>query len=91
TTVMDKLNLNLTQDEIEHLTTLISKGEKQRRNTSYQKEKRRKKGVKVREEYLEREQEKKKEKRIQLTEAMKSNPKASQRQLARILGISESY
>ncbi|WP_420975063.1 hypothetical protein [Bacillus thuringiensis] len=25
-TVMDKLNLNLTQDEIEHLTTLINKG-----------------------------------------------------------------
>ncbi|MEW4072572.1 hypothetical protein Q0O08_32060 [Bacillus thuringiensis] len=40
TTVMDKLNLNLTQDEIEHLTTLISKGEKQRRNTHYQRKKR---------------------------------------------------
>ncbi|MEW4153962.1 hypothetical protein Q0N88_29695 [Bacillus thuringiensis] len=52
TTVMDKLNLNLTQDEVEHLTTLISKDEKQRRNTNYQKEKRRGQGIKSREEYI---------------------------------------
>ncbi|WP_240514809.1 AsnC family protein, partial [Bacillus cereus] len=48
TTVMDKLNLNLTQDEIEHLTTLIGSGEKYRRKVS----KRREKGVKPREEYI---------------------------------------
>ncbi|MEW4153011.1 AsnC family protein [Bacillus thuringiensis] len=48
TTVMDKLNLNLTQDEVEHLTTLIDSGEKYRRKVS----KRREKGVKPREEYI---------------------------------------
>ncbi|MHB0802077.1 AsnC family protein [Bacillus thuringiensis] len=52
TTVMDKLNLNLTQDENEQLITLINKSEKQRRNTKYQKKKRRDKGVKSRDEYI---------------------------------------
>ena len=51
TTVIDKLNLNLTQDEIEHLTTLISKSEKQRRDTVKKREKR---GSVTRDKYLEK-------------------------------------
>ncbi|MED2749002.1 AsnC family protein [Bacillus thuringiensis] len=86
TTVMDKLNLNLTQDEIEHLTTLISKGEKQRRNTNYQKEKRRKKGVKPREKYLE----KKIDKLEIMRKAKKKHPEASVRQLVEITGLTKS-
>ncbi|OQR53431.1 AsnC family protein, partial [Bacillus sp. CDB3] len=48
TTVLDKLNLNLTQAEFEQLTTLIDSGEKYKRKVS----KRREQGVKSREEYL---------------------------------------
>ncbi|PGS83951.1 replication protein [Bacillus cereus] len=48
TTVMDKLNLNLTQDEIEHLTTIIDSAEKYKRKVS----RRREQGVKPREEYI---------------------------------------
>ncbi|MEH7150267.1 replication protein [Bacillus thuringiensis] len=88
TTVMDKLNLNLTQDEIEHLTTLINKGEKQRRDTVRKREQR---GSVTRDKYLAQEQEKKVDQLTQLKEVMEIHPKASQRQLARILGISESY
>jgi len=88
TTVMDKLNLNLTQDEIENLTTLISKGEKQRRDTV---KKRAQRGSVTRDKYLAQEQEKKVDQLTQLKEVMEIHPKASQRQLARILGISESY
>ncbi|MEI4618224.1 AsnC family protein [Bacillus cereus] len=87
TTVMDKLNLNLTQDEIEHLTTIIDSGEKYRRKVNT----RRSKGIKHREKYLEQEQAKKEDKLMKLKELMRRNPKTSQRQLARILGISESY
>lgn len=50
TTVLDKLNLNLTQDEKEHLGTLLDKGEVKRRNTL---RKRVKRGSVTREEYLE--------------------------------------
>ncbi|MBG9508340.1 replication protein [Bacillus thuringiensis] len=88
TTVMDKLNLNLTQDEIEHLTTLISKGEKQRRDTVKKREQR---GSVTRDKYLAQEQEKRVDQLTQLKEVMEIHPKASQRQVARILGISESY
>ncbi|WP_144519325.1 AsnC family protein [Bacillus thuringiensis] len=114
TTVMDKLNLNLTQDEIEHLTTLINKGEKKRRDTVRKREQRgsvtreeyiagtkkykdetdkkraQRKSV-TRKEYINQEQKKKAEKLMQLKAVIERHPKASQRQLARVLGISESY
>ncbi|PFT89352.1 replication protein [Bacillus thuringiensis] len=109
-TVLEKLNINLTQDEKEHMSTLLDKAENQRRDTLRKREKR---GSVTREEYLattkkyedetdkKRAQRKsvtreeyvapKKDKMAQLKEVMASQPKTSQRQLARILGISESY
>ncbi|OUB50125.1 MarR family transcriptional regulator [Bacillus thuringiensis] len=86
TTVVDKLNLNLTQDELEQLTTLINQEEKQRRNTSYQKKKRRSKGIKTREEYLGQ----KEDKLEILRNARKKHPDASVRQLAEITGVTKS-
>ena len=91
TTVMDKLNLNLTQDEIEHLTTLISKGEKQRRNTNYQKEKRRGKGIKSREEYLEISAEQTDKQLEKLRELVDKNPKEKKVRLAKELGVSRNH
>ncbi|MDM8365802.1 AsnC family protein [Bacillus thuringiensis] len=91
TTVMDKLNLNLTQDEIEHLTTLISKGEKQRRNTNYQKAKRRGKGIKSREEYLEISAEQTDKQLERLRELVDQNPKEKKARLAKELGVSRNH
>lgn len=87
-TVMRKLNIQLTQEELERMSTLITKDEKQRRNTLKKREIR---GSITREEYLLNEQEKKQDKLSQLVDAMKQNPKISQRKLAALLGISESY
>lgn len=87
-TVLEKLNINLTQDEKEHMSTLLDKAENQRRDTI---RKRAKRGSVTREKYIEQKQEKKQDKLRQLKTVMETNPKASQRQLARILGISESY
>ncbi|MDM8365989.1 AsnC family protein [Bacillus thuringiensis] len=88
TTVMDKLNLNLTQDEIEHLTTLISKGEKQRRNTSYQKKKRRDQGVKSREEYLAVSTEQTDKQLKQLRELIEKKPTITNKEISAKLGVS---
>ncbi|MBP3970003.1 AsnC family protein [Bacillus sp. WL1] len=90
-TVIRKLNIDFTQDEKEKMSTLIDKMEKQRRDTERKRAKRRAEGVATREEYLTSENEKKQDKLSQLKEVMKTNPKASQRKIAKIMGISESY
>ncbi|MEI4617614.1 AsnC family protein [Bacillus cereus] len=85
TTVMDKLNLNLTQDEIEHLTTLIDSGEKYRRKVS----KRREKGIKAREKYLE-EFKKQTDKQLEMLRALvNKNQKPKWKEIAKELGISD--
>ncbi|RDU34717.1 replication protein [Neobacillus piezotolerans] len=83
--------LGITEDEQEHLKTIIGPGEKRRRNTIYQREKRREAGVKVREEYLHQEKKKTQDKLSLLREAIAENPEASNYKLAQIIGVSESY
>ncbi|PEE33607.1 replication protein [Bacillus cereus] len=90
-TVIRKLNIDFTQDEKEKMSTLIDKVEKQRRDTERKRAKRRAEGVATREEYLAAENDKKQDKLSQLKEIMEANPKASQRKIAKIMGISESY
>ncbi|OQR53103.1 hypothetical protein CDB3_32015 [Bacillus sp. CDB3] len=84
TTVLDKLNLNLTQGEKEHLSTLLDKAESQRRDTVRKRVKRREQGVKPRGEYLG----KKEGKLKQLKEALINNPKATNKELATLLQTS---
>ncbi|QDZ76643.1 AsnC family protein [Bacillus cereus] len=91
TTVMDKLNLNLTQDEIEHLTTLISKGEKQRRNTKYQRKKRREKGIKSREKYLEKSAKQTDKQLENLKELLDRNSKIKGKEIAEIMGVTPAW
>ena len=83
TTVIDKLNLNLTQDEIEHLTTLIGKSEKQRRDTVKKREKR---GSVTRDKYLEKSA--KTEKQLEkLRELIDKSPKLKGKEMAQIMGV----
>ncbi|CCW06810.1 hypothetical protein EBGED10_35400 [Bacillus sp. GeD10] len=63
------------------MTTLISKGEKQRRNTHYQRKKR---GSVTWEEHVEE----KKEKLAQLEEIMEKTPKSSNKEIAKQMGVS---
>ncbi|PEK23044.1 replication protein, partial [Bacillus pseudomycoides] len=65
--------------------------EKQRRDTERKRAKRRAEGVATRKEYLAAENEKKQDRLFQLKEVMAANPKAPQRKIAKIMGVSESY
>jgi hypothetical protein len=80
--------LDITREEQKQLETIIDGWEKQRRNTVYQREKRRESGVKPREVYLEQEREKTKDKLYLLREAMRIHPEAKNKDLAKLLGLS---
>jgi len=82
--------LNITEDEQRELETIISKAEKQRRNTQYQRGKRRSKGVTSRQEYIAAQKKTTSARLEQLRAALAAYPGATQRELAKILGISVS-
>lgn len=83
--------LDITSDEQQHLDTIIDGREKQRRNTLYQRQKRRSEGVQERSVYLEQQKEKTEDKLYLLRLALRKNPKATQKELANMLGIDRSY
>jgi hypothetical protein len=80
--------LNITLEEQKQLNTIISGKEKQRRNTLYQREKR---GSVTREEYLADQAERTEDKLYLLRRALQLNPKAKQKELADLLGVSDRY
>lgn len=84
-TVIEKLNLTLTDDELSQLDTLINPVEKQRRNT---KKKREVRGSVTREEYVAAEKEKTEGKLWQLKQVMKRYPAATHKELSEYLGVS---
>ncbi|MFF5401163.1 winged helix-turn-helix transcriptional regulator [Peribacillus butanolivorans] len=79
---------NITAEEQAHMCTLISKEEKQRRNTLKKREER---GSLTREEYLEQQSDKTEDKLWELQKAMERHPKAKQKEIAEMLGISVPY
>jgi hypothetical protein len=81
--------LDITRQEQQQLETIIDGREKQRRNTIYQREKRRANGVKARATYLGQEREKTEEKLYLLRRALQKNPKLKQKELAKMLGVSQ--
>ena len=94
--------LSITEEEQQHLKTIIGPREKNRRKrASYHsnpepkklavKAYRRKKGIRPMAEYNQERAEKKESKLDQLKRTMEENPHASQRQIAKIMGISEGY
>lgn len=80
--------LQITQEEMEHLSTIINTKEKnRRRREKYQAEE----GRLSREAYIQQEKQKTMSRKEQLQEAMEAHPHLSNRKLATMLGISESY
>ncbi|MDC3416666.1 replication protein [Aquibacillus salsiterrae] len=77
--------LDVTEEEQKLLQTIIGPGEKKRRNTEYQREKRRDQGVKTREEYLQQEQEKTQDKLSMLREALEDNPQVKGKALVSLI------
>ncbi|WP_448163670.1 AsnC family protein [Bacillus mobilis] len=86
-TVVEKLNLTLTDNELSQLDTLINSVEKQRRNT---KKKREIRGSVTREEYVVAEKEKVEDKLRTVKEATERYPNASIREIATYTGYSKS-
>jgi hypothetical protein len=83
--------LDITPEEQQQLDTIIDSREKQRRNTIYNREKRREAGAMTRQEYLQQEKEKTEDKLYLLQKAMQQYPDATQKQLAAVLNIERSY
>ncbi|UWJ21250.1 AsnC family protein [Bacillus cereus] len=86
TTIVEKMNLNLTEDELSQLDTLINSSEKYRRKVK----KRRESGMKTREEYVIAEKEKLEDKLRTVKQAKERCPLASIREIASYTGFSKS-
>lgn len=82
--------LDITPQEQEHLSSIIGKGEKLRRNRLLKEKQRRAAGVLPREEYLAKEEEEKQARMLPVIEAIKQNPGLSQRALAQKTGFSRT-
>lgn len=82
--------LNITPEEEKHLSSIISKGEKSRRNLQLKEQQRRAAGIPTREQYLANEAEKKQERMSPIIEAIKQNPGLSQRAIAKMTGFSRT-
>ncbi len=80
--------LDITSDEMTHLTTIIDGVEKNKRKRIANMEMRREQGVKPREEYLKEQQAKTDNQLTNLQQALQENPKAKRKDLAAILGVS---
>lgn len=80
--------LDITKEEQKHLSTIISPTEKRRRNTNYQKDKRREAGVQERSEYEAGRQSKKADRLNQLRELRAKSPTATHRELAKLMDVS---
>ncbi|MDQ0257947.1 hypothetical protein J2S74_005410 [Evansella vedderi] len=83
--------LDITDDEMEHLQTIIGANEKKRRKRIANMEKRREEGMKPREEYLQEQRDKTQDKLFLLQQALKRYPNATQKELAEKLGVDRSY
>lgn len=82
--------LDITDDEMVHLKTIISTKEVRRRNTLYQANKRREAGVKPREKYLEDTKSETMKKAENLKKVMDENPTLSLGKIAKLVGLSKS-
>lgn len=83
--------LDITDEEQEQLATIISKKERQKRNTAYQRNKRRSQGVLKRSEYLNTQKDKTALKLAKIKDLMHIEKDISNYKLAELLGISEGY
>lgn len=82
--------LDISPEEQRHLSSIIGKGEKRRRNLQLKEQQRRAAGIPTREQYLAQEAEQKQARMQQIIEAIKQNPGLSQRALAEKTGFSRT-
>ncbi|BFH18400.1 hypothetical protein J6TS7_55680 [Paenibacillus dendritiformis] len=80
--------LAITPEEQQHLSTIISKKEKQRRNTLYRRNER---GSVTRDVYLAEQQERTDSKLEELQQLLETNPESKASELAKLLGVSRSH
>lgn len=80
--------LDITEAEMEHLSTIINANEKRRRKRIANMNKRREEGMVPREEYLRNQHNKTQDKLFLLQKAMQRHPNATQKELAGIIGVS---
>nr|BAB58973.1 replication protein [Bacillus sp. KSM-KP43] len=80
--------LDISSDEMTHLSTIIDGLEKNRRKRIANMEMRREQGVKPREEYIKEQHAKTDNQLTNLQQALQENPKAKRKDLAAILGVS---
>ncbi|WOA61011.1 AsnC family protein [Bacillus mycoides] len=85
-TIFKKLDIKLTEEELEVMDTLIDDKEKYKRKVS----KRRENGMIEREAYLANEKQKKDEKLEKVRSVLNNNPALSSRKIAEITGFSKS-
>lgn len=83
--------LGITPEEMTHLKTIIDIPEKNRRKRLANMEKRREEGVKKREDYIKEQNDKTEDKLQELNQILKRNPKAKQKDIARIMGITDRH
>lgn len=83
--------LDITPEEQTHMKTIIGPHEKKRRNTMAKRKARREAGIVPREEYIKAEAQKTLTKIELLQKTMVENPSLSNRKLAKLMGVSESY
>lgn len=82
--------LQITDDEMTHLTTIIDGGEKNRRKRIANMKKRRSEGVKPREQYIKEQHDKTDNKLFKLQQLLEEHPKENKIVLAKKLGIGRS-
>jgi hypothetical protein len=80
--------LDITQDEMSHLKTIIDTAEKNRRKRIANMEMRREQGVRVREEYIKEQRDKTDKHLFNLQQALEVNSKATRKELAELLEVS---
>ncbi|WP_461202637.1 AsnC family protein [Anoxybacillus sp. TBDG-1] len=84
-------SLDITSEEMKHMTTIIDAKEKRFRNTEYQQNKRRSQGILTREQYIKEHNNKLDDKLFKLHDLMQKKPNAKKSELARELGISRTH
>ncbi|MGG0476201.1 AsnC family protein [Priestia aryabhattai] len=85
-TIIDELEI--TTDEMKRFSVIIDEKEKKIRNAAYQRKKRRDKGVKARNYYIEEQYERTNLNLHKLQQALEEHPKAKRKELAEMLGVS---
>ncbi len=80
--------LDITDAEMSSLKTIISKNEKQSRQTLQKRTQRRNEGVLERSEYIRCQKKKTSENVLKMREALSINPKMKRKELAKVLGVS---